>query len=159
MTTPDLSTELPHRGVLAGVDHGTKRIGIAVSDAAQTFSMPVTTLEAKSAVHNMALLRKVRDDYRVRGWVVGLPYLKSGDEGPQAVLVRRFGDWLAEVTELPVAYWDERLTSHAAEVLLSSLGESPGGTKSRVDGLAAQLILQAYLRHRTIESSDAEPLP
>ncbi len=151
MTTPDLSTEFPHRGVLAGVDHGTKRIGIAVSDAAQTFAMPVTTLEAKSAVHNTALFRKVRDDYRVRGWVVGLPYLKSGDEGPQAVLVRRFGDWLAEVTERPVAYWDERLTSHAAEVLLSSLGESPGGTKSRVDGLAAQLILQAYLRHRTIE--------
>ncbi len=151
MKNLDHSTEFPHRGVLAGVDHGTKRIGIAVSDAAQTFAMPVTTLEAKSAVHNTALFRKVRDDYRVRGWVVGLPYLKSGDEGPQAVLVRRFGDWLAEVTERPVAYWDERLTSHAAEVLLSSLGESPGGTKSRVDGLAAQLILQAYLRHRTIE--------
>ncbi len=156
MTDPVLITELPRRGVLAGVDHGTKRIGIAVSDAAQSFSMPVTTLEAKSAVHNAAMFRKVRDDYRVQGWVIGLPYLKSGDEGPQALLVRRFGDWLAEMTERPVAYWDERLTSHAAEVLLSSLGEAPGGVKARVDGLAAQLILQAYLRHRTARTDDTE---
>ncbi len=125
------------------------------SDPAQSLSMPLTTLEAKSAVHNAALFRKVRDDYRVQGWVVGLPYLKSGDEGPQAALVRRFGDWLAETTARPVAYWDERLTSHAAEVLLSSLGETVGGLKSRVDGLAAQLILQAYLRHQA-SAADVE---
>ncbi len=138
----------PRRGALAGVDHGRKRIGLAVSDADQTMAMPVATLESKSTVHNAAHLLRFRDDYAIVGWVLGLPLLKSGDEGPQAELVRDFGQWLEQTSERPVTYWDERLTSHAAEAKLAMLGESPGRDKSRVDGLAAQIILQAYLDQR-----------
>lgn len=138
----------PPRGVLGGIDHGLKRIGIAVTDAAQTLAMPVTTLASKSRVHDAAAFCRVRDDYRVVGWVIGLPLFKSGDESPQAAIVRTFGTWLAEVTARPVTYWDERLTSYAAETRLAMRGELPSKDKSRLDGLAAQLILQAYLDRR-----------
>jgi putative holliday junction resolvase len=138
----------PRRGALAGVDHGLKRIGLAVSNADQTIAMPVSTLESKSVAHNAAHLLRFRDDYAIAGWVLGLPLLKSGDEGPQAKLVREFGQWLEQISQRPVTYWDERLTSHAAEAKLATLGESALWNKGRVDGLAAQIILQAYLDQR-----------
>ncbi|OYW17800.1 MAG: Holliday junction resolvase RuvX [Planctomycetales bacterium 12-60-4] len=81
-----------------------------------------------------------------------MPLHMSGEESPQSRLVREFGDWLATATERPVTYWDERLTSSAAEAVLWSLGENPGQNKGRIDGLAAQAILQAYLRDRPTTS-------
>ncbi len=151
MTTPETktTTDLPRRGVLVGVDHGRKRIGLALSDANQTMAMPFTTLLVKSRQHNAAQLCRVRDDYGAVGWVVGLPLHMSGDESPQSQVVREFGAWLEVATQRPVIYWDERLTSSAAEAVLWSLGESPNQDKSRIDGLAAQAILDAYLRDRT----------
>lgn len=146
-STPSM-TPFPRRGALAGVDHGLKRIGLAVSNADQTIAMPVSTLESKSVAHNTAHLLRFRDDYAVVGWVLGLPLLKSGDESPQAAIVREFGTWLEQISQRPVTYWDERLTSHAAEAKLAMLGESAMGNKSRVDGLAAQIILQAFLDQR-----------
>ena len=143
-----LQTPFPRRGALAGVDHGVKRIGLAVSNADQTLAMPVSTLDSKSVAHNTTHLLRFRDDYAIVGWVLGLPLLKSGDEGPQAALVRAFGQWLAATSQRPVTYWDERLTSHAAEAKLAMLGESAAWNKGRVDGLAAQIILQAYLDQR-----------
>lgn len=145
MTTPD-PNDFPQHGALLGVDHGTKRVGVAVSDAAQTMAMPVTTIALKSEVHNAAEFRRLAADYRAVGWVIGLPLHMSGEEGTQAALVRRFGDWLHATTGLPVRYWDERLSSSAAEAVLWSLGESPSREKSRLDGLAAQHILESYLR-------------
>jgi putative Holliday junction resolvase len=141
-------TRFPRRGALAGVDHGRKRIGLAVSNADQTIAMPVMTLESKSIAHDTIHLLRFRDDYAIVGWVVGLPLFKSGDESPQAAIVREFGTWLEQSSGRPVTYWDERLTSHAAEAKLAMLGESATWNKGRVDGLAAQIILQAYLDQR-----------
>ncbi len=146
-TTPIDPPPFPRRGTLAGVDHGRKRIGLAVSNSDQTMAMPVSTLDSKSRVHDEQHLRKFRDDYAIVGWVIGLPLFKSGDESPQSAVVRKFGRWLEQTLGRPVTYWDERLTSHAAEAKLAMLGESPSRDKSRVDGLAAQIILQAYLDH------------
>lgn len=151
-TSPVFEPPFPRRGALAGVDHGRKRIGLAVSNADQTMSMPVATLDSKSRVHDESLLKRFRDDYAIVGWVIGLPLFKSGDESPQSALVREFGHWLENTLGKPVVYWDERLTSHAAEAKLAMLGESPGRDKGRVDGLAAQIILQAYLDQRPSES-------
>lgn len=140
-------TDFPHRGTLIGVDHGSKRVGLAVSDVEQTLAMPLTTIVRKSAVHDREQFRQVAAEYGAVGWVLGLPLeMQSGDEGPQAAIVRKFGDWLGEVTGLPVRYWDERLSSSAAEAVLWSLGESPSQAKGRLDGLAAQHILDGYLR-------------
>ncbi|MDZ4687715.1 MAG: Holliday junction resolvase RuvX [Planctomycetaceae bacterium] len=146
MTDP-AATDFPIRGALIGVDHGTKRVGLAVSDAEQTMAMPLSTIALKSAAHDAPQFRRVAADYRAVGWVLGLPlHMQSGEEGTQAAMVRRFGDWLHATTGLPVRYWDERLSSSAAEAVLWSLGESPSQQKGRLDGLAAQHILQNYLR-------------
>lgn len=147
-TTGATPPSFPRRGALAGVDHGRKRIGLAVSNADQTMAMPVATLDSKSRVHDEAYLKKFRDDYAIVGWVIGLPLFKSGDESPQSAIVRTFGRWLEKTSGRPVVFWDERLTSHAAEAKLAMLGESPSRDKGRVDGLAAQIILQAYLDQR-----------
>jgi putative holliday junction resolvase len=145
MSSSDASDDFPRQGALIGVDHGTKRVGLAVSDAAQTMALPLTTLALKSESHNAAAFRRFAADYRAVGWVLGLPLHMSGEEGTQAALVRKFGDWLQTLSGLPVRYWDERLSSSAAEAVLWSLGESPSRDKSRLDGLAAQHILQGYL--------------
>lgn len=142
------SVDVPRRGTLCGIDHGRKRIGVAVTDTNQTLAMPLATLISRSPQHDAAQFQKLRSEYGIVGWVLGLPLHMSGEESSQSQLVRKFGDWLAGVTGLPVIYWDERLTSSAAEVLLWSMGESPSRDKARVDGLAAQQILETYLRDR-----------
>jgi putative Holliday junction resolvase len=155
MPQPYATDDFPREGALIGVDHGLKRVGLAVSDAAQTMALPLMTVELKSAAHDGPVFRRVAADYRAVGWVIGLPlHMRSGEESPQAAIVRRFGDWLYGLTGLPVRYWDERLSSSAAEAVLWSLGESPAKQKGRLDGLAAQHILQNYLRDGRAPSAE-----
>jgi putative Holliday junction resolvase len=141
----------PTRGALVGVDHGEKRIGLAVTDAAQTMALPLETIRVKTRALTLERLRQVAKDYRAAGWVLGLPMHMSGEEGTQAALVRAFGKWLSAETGLPVTYWDERLSSSAAEALLWQRGEQPDKRSGRIDGLAAQVMLDAYLRGRVVD--------
>jgi putative Holliday junction resolvase len=140
---------LPSRGVLVGVDPGAKRIGLAVTDAAQTLAMPLETLPVRTPALTLTRLQQVARDYRAVGWVVGLPLRMSGEEGTQSAKARTFGDWLARETGLPVMFWDERLSSSTAETLLWAQGETPSKDTGRIDGLAAQVILQSYLQGRS----------
>lgn len=137
--------QVPTQGALLGLDYGTKRWGIAVCNTEQTIAVPVETWPVRSPEQNLKHLREVIDDYRAVGFVVGLPVRLNGAEGDQAAVVRKFGDWLAEQTRLPVAFWDERYSSTEAEVLLWSQGVSPASNKERLDRLAAKIILQAWL--------------
>lgn len=137
--------QVPATGALLGLDFGTKRLGIAVCNSEQTIAVPVETWTVRSPELNLKHLRELIIDYRVVGFVVGLPVRMSGVEGDQANLVRKFGNWLAEQTRLPVAYWDERHSSTEAEVLLWNQGFSPAKSKERLDRLAAQIILQGFL--------------
>lgn len=130
---------------MLGLDFGTKRLGIAVCNSEQTISVPVETWTVRSPEQNLKHLRELIVDYRAVGFVLGLPVRMSGQEGDQAAVVRKFGDWLAEQTRLPVAYWDERHSSTQAEVLLWTQGISPTKGKDRLDRLAAQIILQSFL--------------
>ncbi|MBS0203366.1 MAG: Holliday junction resolvase RuvX [Planctomycetes bacterium] len=139
------SPSLPGHGALLGLDYGTKRLGIAVCNADQTIAVPVETWMVRSPEQNLRHLRELIEDYRAVGIVLGLPVRLSGAEGDQAGVVRQFGNWLADQTRLPVAYWDERYSSMEAEVLLWTQGISPTKSKERLDRLAAQIILQAFL--------------
>ncbi len=137
---------LPKSGALLGVDYGTRRIGIAVCNADQTIAVPVETWITRTPELDRRHFRELAADYRIRGIVIGLPLMNlSGDEGRQAGITRKFGEWLRKETNLPLIYWDERYSSAAAEMVLWSRGESPNHRKSQLDGLAAQIILQAYL--------------
>jgi len=144
----DQTSPLPRRGVLVGIDHGAKRIGVAVTDAAQTIAMPLETIAVRTPALALQRLQQIARDYRAVGWVIGLPMHMSGEEGTQAAKARQFGDRLGRETALPVEYWDERLSSSEAETLLWSRGETPEKKSGRIDGLAAQVLLEAYLRGR-----------
>jgi putative Holliday junction resolvase len=149
MSAPPPDAPFPQHGALLGIDHGTRRIGIAISNAEQTIAVPVETWISRTPELDRKHFRELITDYRIQGAVIGLPLMTvSGEEGPQAAITRKFGEWLQAETALPVVFWDERYSSAEAETLLWTRGESPGRDKARLDGLAAQIILQSYLDRR-----------
>jgi putative Holliday junction resolvase len=133
------------RGRLIGVDCGNVRIGLAVCDADRRIASPLDTYTRRNPDQDAVFFTKLAKAEGAVGWVVGLPILLNGDEGPQAKAYRAYGEWLGQVTGLPVAFWDERFTTSAAEDALWDAGLSHKKRKSRRDRVAAQLVLQAYL--------------
>lgn len=125
-----------------GVDSGSKRVGLAVSDSAGILASPLEVVERDRAAARVASLV---DELRIGGLVVGLPTGLSGGEGRSAEDARALGAELAEATRLPVVFVDERFTSRLAEDALLKTGMRRKGRRSRVDKAAAALILQDFL--------------
>ena len=142
---PVVPVTLPAQGVLLGLDFGTKRMGVAVSNSDQTVAVPVETWLVREPAQNLKHLRELIEDYRAVGVVLGLPIRTNGEEGTAAAVVRQFGVWVAEKTKLPLVYVDERYSSAEAELLIWRRGESPSKRKQPLDSLAAIVILQSYL--------------
>ncbi len=128
---------------LLGLDIGSRRIGVAVSDELGTIASPVGMIDQRKDV--AAQLRQLIATYSPAKLVVGLPVGLSGREGPQAAEVRGMAEELAEIAGLPLEYWDERLTTSIAEQTLISQGTRRDKRKDRVDAVAAAVILQGYL--------------
>ena len=160
--TPPLAESLPRQGALLGVDYGTRRIGVAICNSDQTIASPFETWISRTPELDIRYFRKVIGDYRIRGIVIGLPLMPhTGEESRQSQVTRRYGEWLRGETGLPVLYWDERYSSAEAETILWSRGEHPSKNKARLDGLAAQIILQGYLDRKDAGSTphpDASPV-
>ncbi len=132
-------------GRLLGVDYGSKRIGLSVSDPDRKFSFPLTTYERRSADEDAAYFRALVTEEPVGKVVLGLPVHLDGREGQKAAEVRAFGDWLADVTGLSVVYFDERYTTVEAESALWEAGLTHKKRRDRRDRVAAQILLQTYL--------------
>lgn len=133
------------------LDYGQRRIGVAVSDPTRTIAQPLPTLVRRRGRRPpYGRILEIIESWDVAEIVVGLPLLPSGDEGPMADEVREFADALAKRSDLPVEYWDERLTSVQSERELARLDlpATARREKERVDAMAAVLILQAYLNAR-----------
>ena len=149
MTTPDEPTappaSVPTRGELLGLDYGTRRIGVAISNPEQTMALPLETYDRRTDKLDREWLSSLARGYRAAGLVVGLPVHMSGDEGQKAKEARAFGNWAAEVTQLPVAFWDERYSSAMADAYLTQTSFSAKNKKSRRDRIAAKLVLQNFL--------------
>ncbi len=130
-----------------GVDHGSKRIGLAVSDGPGHLALPLKHIDSRgSAERDAEAIRRVVDDYGIDVLVVGLPLNMDGTSGDQAARATRYGTALAAALRLPVEFHDERLSSHAADCLLDQRPElTTGQRRERRDGLAAQTILQDFL--------------
>jgi putative Holliday junction resolvase len=143
---------VPRRGRLMGLDFGTRRIGIALCDEDQRIASPLENYSRSRPEVDALRLKTLAGEYRVVGVVVGLPLHMGGEEGQKAREARRFGAWAASATALPLAFWDERLTSSQAEEYLRSAQLSPKKRKMRLDKVAAQIMLQSYLESR--ESHD-----
>lgn len=135
----------PNRGRLMGLDFGTRRIGVAVSDPEQSIASPLDNYTRRNTRQDADYLRRLVDEYRVVGLVVGLPVHMSGEEGEKAREARRFGQWAAQVTGRPVRFWDERHTTALAEDYLRTAELSRKKRQARLDKLAAQIMLQSYL--------------
>jgi putative Holliday junction resolvase len=142
---PSLAPAFPARGRLLGLDFGTKRVGLALSNAEQTIATPVETYQRRDEPQDARYLRQKVEEFTIVGLVVGLPVHMSGDEGEKAREARAYGAWAANVTKLPVAFCDERYTTAQAEELLRGASLSPKQRKARRDMLAAQILLQTFL--------------
>ena len=132
-------------GKIAGIDYGTVRIGIAVSDADRVLASPYETYVRKSPDRDAAYFRRLVSEERIAQFVLGLPLHLSGDLSEKAKEVLRFGSWLATATGIEVDYMDERYTSVEAEHILRQAGLTDKKRKAHRDKLAAQILLSAYL--------------
>lgn len=130
---------------LLGVDFGTVRVGLAVSDPARKIAFPHEIYTRRGAAADADHFRQLVRAEEIAGLVVGLPVHLDGREGHKAVEARAFAGWLTEATGLPVAFWDERFTTVEAENALWSAGLTQKRRKERRDKVAAQMLLQSYL--------------
>ena len=128
------------------VDHGSKRIGLAVGDTETRLAAPVVGVPATgTAEPDARAVMAAARDFDADAFVLGLPLNMDGSEGPQAKLVREFGAMLAKLSGLPVHYVDERLSSETAREKLIGGELTRKKRKARMDGIAAQAILQDFL--------------
>lgn len=148
VTPPDA---LPPSGRLAGVDYGHVRLGLAISDARQTIASPFENYQRQDLERDRAFFTRFCEEEQVVGFVVGLPVHMSGEESEKSREVRRFGVWLREQLGRPVCFFDERLSSAAADRILSSGKLTAKKRKQRRDMLAAQIILAGFLESSRIE--------
>jgi putative holliday junction resolvase len=133
-----------------GLDIGSHRIGVAVSDELGLTAQPVLTLERRRSGSSIARedlrsLARLARRYSVAAIVVGNPVHLSGDQSPQAARVQAYANELGALTGLPIHLWDERLTSREAHQILYEAGHARQQHRKVVDQVAATLILQSFL--------------
>jgi putative Holliday junction resolvase len=143
---------------LLGVDYGSVRIGLAISDPERRLASPLVVYERRGRDRDAEFFRALVSTEEIGGLVVGLPVHLDGREGQKAVEARAFGAWLAEATTLPVAFWDERFSTVEAESALWQAGLTHKKRKARRDRVAAQILLQAYLDAGCPSESTPGPL-
>src|SRR5579872_6493406 len=133
---------LPARGALLGLDLGSKTIGVAVSDPDRRLAAPVATIHRRRFNADAEQLLALAAERRGVGFVLGLPINMDGSEGPRAQSTRAFARNFAKLTELPIALWDERLSTAAVERALIAADASRARRKAVIDQHAAAYILQ-----------------
>lgn len=149
-TRPEFSLEalvnaLPPSGAIIGLDVGTKTIGVAVSDVTRTIATALKTIRRKKFSVDSAELLALAEKSEAAGFVIGLPINMNGTEGPRAQSCRAFARNLAALTPLPIALWDERLSTAAAERVLLDADASRKRRADVIDSVAASYILQGAL--------------
>ena len=131
-----------------GMDLGTKRIGLALSDPLGWTAAPLPALSRVGWKKDLAALRRLVETYEVLRIVVGLPLRMDGEAGEQAKLAQEFAARLQSALGVPVETWDERLTTVQAERTLIDSDVRRERRRQIIDSLAASLILQGYLDYR-----------
>jgi putative Holliday junction resolvase len=141
------ATLLPGRGI-AGLDFGTKTIGVAVSDAFRSVATPLRTIKRRKFTQDAAELADIIAKRNLAGLVLGLPRNMDGSEGPRAQSTRAFARNLAKLPEfegIAITFWDERLSTIAAEKALLEADTTRKRRAEVIDAVAAGYILQGAL--------------
>lgn len=145
----DNPTEISHRiepsTRIIGLDVGKKTIGLALSDRSWTIGSPFDTIRRKKFAEDAAQLRSAIETNDVGGLIIGLPLNMNGTEGPRCQSVRQFQRNLDPLIDLPMAFWDERLSTAAVTRTLLSADASRARRAQVVDKMAAAYILQGAL--------------
>jgi putative Holliday junction resolvase len=144
----NLNPPLPDKGRLAGIDYGTVRIGVAISDPGQTIASPLEVYTRRNLDLDSAFFKKLSKDEELVGFVVGLPVHMSGEASQKSKEAIEFGDWLKSQTGIEVAWIDERYTTAMAREMLNQSNLSGKKRKAQLDKLAAQILLSTYLETR-----------
>lgn len=141
----DIPALLAPGQTIAALDHGTKTIGLAVSDRGLSLAVPRPVIKRRKFALDAAQLRSAFEADNVGAVVIGLPLNMDGSEGPRAQSARAFMRNLAGHLDLPMAFWDERLSTVAAERALIENDVSRRQRRERIDSAAASFILQGVL--------------
>ena len=146
MNIKEFKTGLPVRKAVLGIDYGSRRMGLAVSDLSYTIATPYKILYRREISADMAELRKIMAEKEIGAVVMGLPLQMNGEEGEIAAEVRKFAAILEENFKFPVLLWDERLSSSAMENFLIKEADLSRKKRAKVlDASAAAYILQGVL--------------
>jgi putative Holliday junction resolvase len=140
-----LVAALPKGARLLGVDLGTKTIGLALSDVERRIATPLETLKRTKFTPDAGAIRRIVERFGVGGLVVGLPLNMDGTEGPRSQATRAFVRNLKPLIKIPVAFWDERLSTMAVTRTLIDADASRARRSALVDKMAAAYILQGAL--------------
>jgi len=139
-----------------GIDHGEKRIGLAISDPSGVIAQPFATLEGKALDAVCREIAQVASENRVDQIVVGVPLKLNGTMSPQTEKVLAFITRLQEVTVIPIKRWDERLTTVQAERLLVAADVKRSKRREIRDQVASQIMLQSYLDATSLMHADGQ---
>ncbi|HWD13417.1 Holliday junction resolvase RuvX [Pseudochrobactrum sp. sp1633] len=144
-TAEQIATELTYGQLIAGLDLGTKTIGIAISDLGLSFAHPRPVLKRRKFTQDAQELLELLQKEKVAAIVIGLPVNMDGTEGPRVQATRAFVRNMEKLTDIPFIYWDERLSTVAAERALIGMDVSRAKRAERIDSAAASFILQGAL--------------
>ncbi|MGQ3214007.1 Holliday junction resolvase RuvX [Shinella sp.] len=145
LTLEELAETLGPRQPIAGLDLGTKTIGLSVSDLGRRLATPRPVLKRVKFTQDAELLLAFAAKEKVVAFVIGLPVNMDGSAGPRVQATRAFVRSMSEKTDIPFVYWDERLSTVAAERTLIEMDVSRKKRAERIDSAAASFILQGAL--------------
>ena len=138
---------------LLGVDLGSKTIGLAVSDPLLKIASPITTLKRSKLSSNAIEFSNIIKNYQIGGIIVGLPINMDGTEGPRVQATRDWSLDLARILTIPVAFWDERLSTVAVERMMLKADITRNKRAAKIDQAAAAYILQGALDNIGMQNS------
>ena len=141
----DFATALPTQRAVFGLDFGEKTIGIAASDLRRSVATPITVIRRTKFTEDAKALLAMMAERHIAGLILGLPRNMDGSEGPRAQATRAFARNLVKLTEVPIGYWDERLSTVAATRALLEADTSRKRRNEVIDQVAAGYILQGAL--------------
>ena len=144
-TVDEFAPTLPAFRAIMGLDLGDKTIGVAVSDGMRGIATPLNTVKRKKFGVDAAALLDIMQERELAGIVLGLPRNMDGTEGPRCQSTRAFARNLTKLTDLPITFWDERLSTVAAERALLEADTSRKRRAEVIDHVAAGYILQGAL--------------
>jgi len=131
-----------------GIDYGDKTIGLALSDRMMLTAQPLESYKTKNKEEDTRFFKNLTAKYNITKIVIGLPLRMDGSEGSRVKKTKKFASWLKGTLNIPIVYWDERLTTKQASQIMRERGLSNKKKKELVDQISAVIILSSYLDSR-----------